>query len=76
MNNGYVKIYFFALIFFGYVNNQALTTDRVADNATSSKTTPSDVDSLEESSFETTSPKTTLLVIRARQIIVTRLLRL
>ncbi|CXI21222.1 fam-a protein [Plasmodium berghei] len=61
MNNGYVKIYFFALIFFGYVNNQALTTDRVADNATSSKTTPSDVDSLEESSFETTSPKTTLL---------------
>ncbi|ETB58511.1 hypothetical protein, variant 1 [Plasmodium yoelii 17X] len=62
MNNGYIKIFFFVLILFIYVNNnQVLTSDCVADNAASSPVAPFDIDSLETASFETASLETASL---------------
>ncbi|EUD70306.1 hypothetical protein YYG_04624 [Plasmodium vinckei petteri] len=59
MNNGYVKIYFFVLILFVYVNDKILTTEYVAGNLappeqTRAKIILSETDLTDESLSETT----------------------
>ncbi|CAD2084691.1 fam-a protein [Plasmodium vinckei brucechwatti] len=59
MNNGYIKIYFFVLILFVYVNDKILTTEYATGNLASPEQTRvkiilSEIDSTEESLSETT----------------------
>ncbi|CAD2096653.1 fam-a protein [Plasmodium vinckei] len=58
MNNGYVKVFFFVLILFVYVNDKVLTTEHEADNTASSKTTISKITPSETASFGTASSET------------------